>query len=169
MIAVYQSWGGDKFDVARRLCVQALVLSAIPAMAAQDASERLLPTSQNLPKDLAVALASKQPLVVMATLHGCPFCKVVREHYLRPLSQSGAFVTQIHFLSSDALVAWDGAPNTHGNVVKQLGVDVAPTVLFYGRGGRELAPRLAGSSIPDFYGAYLDDRMQIARSAVLGK
>ena len=158
--------------LTRRQWAQAMLLSALPAMAAmaaQDASERLLPTSQSLPKDLAAALAGKQPLIVMATLHGCPFCKVVREHYLRPLSQSGAFVTQIHFLSDDALVAFNGSRSTHGNVVKQLGIEVAPTVLFFGRDGREVAPRLSGSSIPDFYGAYLDDRMETARASLAGR
>jgi hypothetical protein len=158
--------------LTRRQWTQAMLLSVVPAMAvmaAQDASERLLPTSQSLPKDLAAALAGKQPLVVMATLRGCPFCKVVREHYLRPLSQSGAFVTQIHFLSDDALINFYGSRSTHGNVVKQLGIEVAPTVLFFGRDGRELAPRLSGSSIPDFYGAYLDDRMETARASLISR
>jgi hypothetical protein len=83
--------------------LQLLLAGAAPAWAALDASERLLPTSQSLQHDLALALARKQPLVVMASLHGCPFCKIVREHYLLPLQQSGALVTQIHFLSREPL------------------------------------------------------------------
>lgn len=89
------------FDARRRLCLQLLLAGAAPAWAALDASERLLPSSQSLQSDLALALAHKQPLVVMASLHGCPFCKIVREHYLLPLQQSGALVTQIHFLSPE--------------------------------------------------------------------
>lgn len=124
--------------------------------------ERLLPTSQSLRHDLALALARKQPLVVMASLHGCPFCKLVREHHLLPLQRSGALVTQIHFLSREALQDWNGAATTHGDMVRQLGIEVAPTVLFYGAAHKEVAERLSGSSIPDFYGAYLDERMQTA-------
>jgi hypothetical protein len=41
-------------------------------------------------------------------------------------------------------------------------VDVAPTVLFFGRTGREVAPRLVGAS-RDFYGAYLEQRLETAR------
>lgn len=157
------------FDVRRRLCLQLLLAGAAPAWAALDASERLLPTSQRLQSDLALALARKQPLVVMASLHGCPYCKIVREHYLLPLQQSGALVTQIHFLSPEPLRDWDGVATTHGGMVRQLSIEVAPTVLFYGAAHKEVAERLSGSSIPDFYGAYLDERMQTARAAVQGR
>lgn len=39
----------------------------------------------------------------------------------------------------------------------------APTLLFLGADGREVAARLQGASIPDFYGAYLEERLQTAR------
>lgn len=157
----------SSFQSRRRWVLQALLAGVAPAWAAQDASERLLPTSQSMPRDLAAALAGKQPLVVMATLRGCPFCKIVREHHLLPLREAGAFVTQIHFLSSQPLQGWGGAATTHGEMVKQLRIEVAPTVLFYGAGGKEVAERLSGSSIPDFYGAYLEERVKTAQAAVL--
>lgn len=155
------------FDARRRLCLQLLLAGAAPAWAALDASERLLPTSQSLQSDLALALAHKQPLVVMASLHGCPYCKIVREHHLLPLQRSGALVTQIHFLSPEPLRDWNGVATTHGDMVRQLSIEVAPTVLFYGAAHKEVAERLSGSSIPDFYGAYLEQRMKTARAAVL--
>lgn len=157
----------ETFHGTRRFWLQSLALVAGSALAASDASEQWLPSSQSLPRDLAAALAKKQPLVVMATLHGCPFCKVVREHYLLPLQRAGAFVTQIHFLSGEPLLDWQGKVSTHGGQVKQLEIEVAPTVLFYGAGNKEVAERLVGSSIPDFYGAYLDERMKTAQAAVL--
>ena len=40
---------------------------------------------------------------------------------------------------------------------------VAPTLLFLGPKGEELAERLVGGSIPDFYGAYLEQRLEQAR------
>ena len=157
----------------RRVVVLAAALAGVTAWvtplsvsAEPDASERLLPTATDLPQHLAAALQKQEPLVVMATLRGCPFCKVVREHYLVPASRSGAIVVQIHFQSADALMDWSGATSTHGRVVKQLGIEVAPTVLFYGLGGQEVAERLVGASIPDFYGSYLDDRLAQARKAV---
>jgi hypothetical protein len=40
--------------------------------------------------------------------------------------------------------------------------------LFFGSQGREVASRLKGAYLPDFYGAYLDDQLTIARRAVTG-
>jgi len=38
-----------------------------------------------------------------------------------------------------------------------------PTVLFFGPDGRELAERLVGVAVPDFYGDYLSARLSEAR------
>jgi hypothetical protein len=43
-----------------------------------------------------------------------------------------------------------------------------PTVLFLGPQGQALAEPLVGAAIPDFYGAYLDERLVLARRAVVG-
>jgi len=163
----------DALAARRRALLRMAAAAALPgvlspALAAPDASERLLPSSSDLQQDLAAALARREPLLVMATLHGCPFCRVVREHHLLPLQRAGAWVTQIHFLAREPLRDASGAQTTHGALVRQLGIEVAPTVLFYGAGAREVAERLAGSSIPDFYGAYLEDRLARARAAVRG-
>jgi len=138
------------------------------AQAAPDASERLLPTATDMRQSLAAALQRRQPLVVLATLHGCPFCKVARENYLVPALKEGACVAQIHFLSRLPVRDWQGRATTHGQLVKDLQLEVAPTLLFYGPDGREVAPRLAAGSTSDFYGAYLDERLAQARAAVAG-
>ena len=149
-------WGLALWPALGRAAAPALVL---------DASERLLPSAADLRQSLAAALQRGQTLVVLATLHGCPFCKVARENYLFPASKEGAVVTQIHFLSRMPLRDWAGRATSHGQVVKDLGIGVAPTVLFYGRGGKELAPRLTAGSTSDFYGAYLDERLAQARAS----
>jgi hypothetical protein len=41
---------------------------------------------------------------------------------------------------------------------------LTPTVLFLGR--QELAERLVGVAVPDFDGAYLDERLATARQAL---
>ena len=137
-----------------------------PAWAASDVSERLLPTSSDLRASLEQALARNEPLIVLATLQGCPFCKVARENYLVSELKAGRAVTQIHFLSRDPVRDWQGNEVTHGQLVKQLQIEAAPTLLFYGRNAVEVAPRLVGGSTSDFYGAYLDERVAQARAAV---
>ncbi|QNP48508.1 thioredoxin family protein [Diaphorobacter aerolatus] len=138
------------------------------AAAEPDASERLLPTTSDLQASLANALARGEPLIVLATLRGCPFCKVARENYLVSELQAGRAVTQIHFLSRDPVKDLQGRATTQGQLVKSLGIEAAPTLLFLGANAAEVAPRLVGGSTSDFYAAYLDERIAKARAAVRG-
>ena len=132
------------------------------------ANSEMLPTTDSLLGSLTQALQQKQPLVVMVSLHGCPFCKVVRENYLQPLRALGLQVVQIDMRDSRTLHDFDGAVLTQDAWVRKQGIKIAPTVLFFGSQGREVASRLKGAYLPDFYGAYLDDQLTIARRAVTG-
>lgn len=154
----------------RRAVLQAVTASlgaaTLSSWAALDASERLLPSATDLRHSLEMALKQRQPLVVLATLHACPFCKVARENYLLPAVKAGAVVTQVHFLSPMPIVDGAGRTTTHGQWVKDCQIEVAPTILFFGAQATEVAPRLTAGSTSDFYGAYLDDRLAQARQAV---
>jgi hypothetical protein len=59
-----------------------------------------------------------------------------------------------------------GRATTHDQLIRDWRVRVAPTVLFLGKGGAELAPRLVGGMLPDFYGAYLLERVVAAQASV---
>ncbi len=127
-----------------------------------------LPSTESLAASLDQALRVKQPLVVMVSLHGCAFCKVVRENYLQPLRASGLQVVQVDMRDNRALSDFDGASLTHDAWVRKQGIKLAPTVLFFGAQGREVATRLKGAYLPDFYGAYLDEQLALARRVVAG-
>jgi hypothetical protein len=77
-------------------------------------------------------------------------------------------VVQIDMRSSRSVVDAQGTKTTHDSLVRAWGVKIAPTLLFVGEGGRELAPRLVGGSLPDFYGAYLDQRIETAQKVIRG-
>jgi thioredoxin-related protein len=127
-----------------------------------------LPSTESLVASLDQALRAKQPLVVMVSLHGCAFCKVVRENYLQPLRATGLQVVQVDMRDNRALVDFDGTSLTQDAWVRKQGIKLAPTVLFFGAQGREVATRLKGAYLPDFYGAYLDEQLALARRAVAG-
>ncbi len=141
-----------------------VVAGVFPLAWAQPVS---LPVPTSLPDELAQALKRGSPLVVMATLDGCPFCKIARENYLAPLQrQQGLVMVQIDMRSRQMVQDFSGTSQTQEALIRSWGIKVAPTVLFFGRGGAEVAERLVGGYIPDFYGAYLDERVRVARAAV---
>jgi thioredoxin-related protein len=136
---------------------------AIPVWSAGSA----LPVPKSLADELARALKAGQPLVVMVSLEGCPFCRVARDSYLAPMvRQEGVPVVQIDMRTLTPVRDFQQASVTHDEIARAWGIKVAPTVLFFGPGGKEVAARLVGGYIPDFYGAYLDERMQTARAAI---
>lgn len=152
----------------RRAVVQKLMAGLAVAGIADGAwaAPVTLPTTDSLPDTLANALLAKQPLLVMVSLHGCPFCKVVRENYLHPLRDTGLHIVQIDMRDSRAIVDFDGSTSTQDAWIRKYEIKLAPTVLFFGNQGREVAMRLKGAYLPDFYGAYLDEQLLIARKAV---
>ncbi len=151
----------------RRVALLPFALGAAGWGASKAAGAATLPAPESLAAELAAALRAGRPLVVMASLDGCPFCRMARDSYLAPLlRETGQPVVQLDMGSRQAVRNFDGSATTHDAVLRGWRVGVAPTVLFFGRSGRELAPRLAGASIPDFYGAYLDDRLRTAQRSL---
>ncbi len=144
----------------------ALVLGGTVGAGAARAADRKLPLSASLQAELARALKSRQPLVVLVSLHRCPWCDEVRNNYLAPMqAQDGLPVVQVDMLSPAGTRGLQGEATTHDALVRGWGVKIAPTVLFLGPGGQEVAERLVGGS-PDFYAAYLDNRLAEARKAL---
>lgn len=154
----------------RRALLRACAAGALAAWAARPALAQapVLPRPASLAAELERALAARRALVVMVSLEGCPWCKLARENYLVPLSAGGQRVVQIEMAGPIPLTDLRGRPSTHEQVVRALDVRVAPTVLFIGRGGAEVAPRLSGVASPDFYGAYLQERVDAANRTVAG-
>ena len=135
-----------------------LLLMPLAAAVARPGIAAELPAPESLAEALVEALRAGRPLIVMASLHGCPFCRVVRDHYLAPLrADTGQPVAQR---------PGTGRVQLHDRQLRTWGVKVLPTVLFFGKGGREAAERLVGASIPDFYGAYLEERLRTATKSI---
>jgi thioredoxin-related protein len=145
----------------RLLTVTACAVLAQSASAAQTQ----LPTALSLPDELRQALATQNPLLVMVSLEGCPFCRVARENYLGPMHErQGLPVVQVDMRSKQLIKNFQGSMQTHDEWIRSMSVKVAPTLLFFGRGGVEIVERMAGGYIPDFYGAYLDERLRQAKT-----
>ena len=126
-----------------------------------------LPAATDLASDLVQALQTGQPLVVLVSLEGCGYCQQVRQSYLAPMRvRNGLHVVQIDMHTTSRVADFDGQPLSHQDWVNKRAIKIAPTVLFFGAKGAEFAPRLVGASLPDFYGAYLNDRLRTAAAMI---
>lgn len=127
-----------------------------------------LPTPRSL-RAAAQAVAERgEPLIVMITLRGCVYCDLVRNSYLHPLMREGkAFAVQIDLQDRASPVQdFEGATTTPAALAERWKIGLTPTLLFVGPDGRERAPRLEGVSSTDFYGEYLNQRLETARQSI---
>jgi thioredoxin-related protein len=156
--------------ISRRTHLQlamGLVLGNMTALRLAYAVPYTLPIATALNEDLARAVKQGRPLVVMVSLDGCPFCRTVRENFLPSLVQEQhVTVVQIDMRKTTAVTDLQGQRTTHDQLTRAWGIKVAPTLLFFGKNGLEVADRLQGASVPDFYGAYLQDRIDKAMQSM---
>ena len=135
------------------------------------AKDTALPVPVSLPGAAQTAAAKKEPLVLLITLPGCPYCELVRRNYLLPAQRdAGLQAWQLNISDrSTPLIGFDGKATTAAAQVAIWKAGFTPTVLFLGPSGQDLAERLVGLASLDFYGAYLDDRLATARKALGGR
>jgi hypothetical protein len=82
------------------------------------------------------------------------------------MNEQSISIVQVNFRYPASVIDSRGHVLTQDQLIRAWGVKVAPTVLFLGKEGKEVAPRLTGGSTSDFYGVYLDERIRIAQTAI---
>ncbi len=144
------------------------VIAGFLSINALSAPLRDIPEAKSLQAEISAALKAGYPLLVFVSLDNCPFCKIAKNNYLVPLmNEQSVPIVQVNFRHATPVVDWHGKTLSHEQLIRTWAVKVAPTVLFFGKNGREVAPRLIGSSTSDFYGSYLEDRIRTAKIAIL--
>jgi hypothetical protein len=136
------------------------------AVWAQSGAPGGLPTPQSLQIELSKALQHKQPLTVMVSLDGCSFCRIARNSHLVPMQKAGTPIVQLDMRSPQALLDFQGRATTHDQLIKHWRISIAPTLLFFGPGGKEVAERMEGGYLPDFYGPYFEERLLKGQQAL---
>ena len=151
----------------RRDWLAAAGLAALPLTAlTQPAGGASLPSAQSLPDELARAIKNRQPLIVMASLDGCVFCRQARQSHLSPMHKAGTVIVQVDLRSKQPVLDFAGQLTTHDQLTRQWKITITPTLLFFGAGGKEVAERMEGAFLPDFYGPYLEERLATGRKSL---
>ena len=155
--------------LAARPSIAATATPAPGAAAERRTPALALPGADQAAHIWRVAEAAGEPVVLMFSLAGCPYCEALRReqliHLHRDERRAGVRVLELDLRDARPLSSPIAASETPSALAARLGIRVAPTVLFLG-GEREIAPRLVGYGSRDFYGAYLEERISTARRAL---
>jgi hypothetical protein len=148
----------------RRQLAAGLAAAAAAWLVPARAGDSALPVPASLQRAALQAQRAGEPLVLLVSLPGCPYCELVRRNYLLPMRAQGLHAWQLDVTDRRTAILGFGGEATHGAALAtQWQARFTPTVLFFNAAGVEIAPRLVGIAVPDLYGAYLDDALAAAR------
>ena len=142
------------------LMMLSVAIGCQPAVAANKVDSGLI-VSANLRKDLAQVPKQGALLLVVAMSHGCHFCDVVKQNYIRHLPNDPRYrgrvvIRVVNLDQSEPLVGFDGKASTHRRVALALGAKAAPTLFFLNSRGVVIGDPLVGGDGSGFYAAYLE-------------
>lgn len=126
-----------------------------------------LPRAEDLKRTGAQATKAQSPILLVVVSESCPYCVLLEEEILVPMQLSGEYEerVQLRVLNQsqvDYRRDFDGKKRSPEEIADRYGVDLVPTMLILGPDGQELAERLIGINVIDFYWAYLELAIQSA-------
>ena len=127
-------------------------------------AQRIEP-AHNLAADARAAAQQGKPLLLFVTQPGCPFCERARREYLRHLAVDPAYTRRLLFreLSIEGKVTgFDGKRSSGLAAARALKIKLYPTIVIVDGAGEAIAAPLVGFTVPDFYAAQIDGRIEEA-------
>jgi thioredoxin-related protein len=124
---------------------------------------------QDLRREAAVARAGRLVLVLEFASDSCAYCRKLESLFLLPMQRNAAYddkilLRSISLSDFETLIDFDGQRLTTNQLAARYGVSVTPTLLFLNAEGTEMSDRLVGIWSEDFYGAFIDNRIDEASS-----
>ena len=141
-----------------------LLLSAGPVAADSVTMVR----ATDLRDEALAARANNLVLVLEFSSEYCSFCRKLEDLFLLPMQRNAEYDTKILIRSVsldsfETLVDFDGRSLSTSEFASRYEVSLTPTLLFLNADGRELSEKLVGIWSEDFYGGFIDNRIDEAR------
>jgi thioredoxin-related protein len=130
-----------------------------------------VPLVQDFSLEAKAAEAARLPILVMFSRPNCPYCTRVLKEFLEPMQRNAEYrgkviMRQVKVGSHAKLRDFSGGVTTHGEFARESGVGMVPAIKLYDSWGNPLTEPLVGLSTPDYYGGFLDQRIDEALAKV---
>lgn len=149
----------------------AIILAWFTAIGAQAQDKVEIPLARDFTLDATVARTKNVPILVMFSRHNCAFCTQLLQEFLLPMRRNAEYdakviMRMVDVGSSAPLRLFSGKATTHARFSRENGIKLTPTIKLFDAEGRELTEPLIGLSTPDYYGGFLDQRIDQALAKV---
>ena len=124
-----------------------------------------IPVAVNLQQDANASRAGRVPILLVYTAEYCHYCDEVKASVFNLISTDPAYqdrmlLREVRIDTDLDLVSFSGAVTSHRSFSKTRGIRIVPTLEFLDDAGTPISPPLVGASIPDYYGAYVDNGIE---------
>jgi thioredoxin-related protein len=123
----------------------------------------------DLRQEAQIASDRNLVLVIEFSSEYCGYCRKLEELFLMPMQRNAEYNAKvlIRTVSLDAfetLVDFDGRSMSTSDFASRYDVSMTPTLLFLNSEGVEMSEKLVGIWSEDFYGGFIDNRIDEARA-----
>lgn len=116
------------------------------------------------------ALAREKNLVLVLEFSSeyCGYCRRLEELFLLPMQRNADYDTKVLIRSVsldsfESIIDFRGQRIDTSDFAARYGVSLTPTLLFLDASGKEVSEKLVGIWSEDFYGGYIDSRIEAGR------
>ena len=164
----------QNFITQRWLVLALLCLFAGPALANEDdragnGPHTVLMEASDLQALGRIVREAGVPILLMFASEDCHFCERLEAEVLGPMKLAGddprrVLLRKIMLETPDSLRDFQGRNISSDELARRKKVGMVPTLYLLDGDGRELVPKIVGYTSPDFYPAYLDQAIDVARA-----
>lgn len=162
---------GSFFSLSQWLYSSLVIIALTVPMLAGDARGNDSVVMQQITDMRAEASLSRERKLVMVlefSSKDCGYCRKLEDLFLLPMQRNADYADKILIRSIsldkfETVIDFDGQRISTGEFANRYGVSLTPTLLFLNADGIELSERLIGIWSEDFYGAFIDNRIDEAR------
>jgi thioredoxin-related protein len=107
-------------------------------------------------------------LVIEFAAEDCGYCRKLEDLFLLPMQRNTEYgdkilLRTVSLSEFDSLIDFDGRSVTTAEFAAQYDVALTPTLVFLNADGVEMSEKLVGIWSEDFYGGFIDSRIDEAR------
>jgi thioredoxin-related protein len=155
------------FSSAARLVLWRWILACLGALFASGPALAQMVEAYDLAADARRAAEQDIPLLLLFSEAGCPWCERARQEFLLPMQRNPEYLGKVMMreVGTDnpaALVDFAGQATTQTEFARRYRIRMVPTVMLFGPRGEALAEPLVGFRTADYYGYFLDQRIDAA-------
>jgi thioredoxin-related protein len=150
-----------------RLVLIAIFLSALTIAGPVTSDSANMIQVSDLREEARLAKANNLILVLEFSSDYCGFCRKLESLFLLPMQRNTEYndkvlIRSVSLDAFESLVDFAGRSQTTAKFAARYNVSLTPTLLFLDAEGAEMSERLVGIWSEDFYGGFIDNRIDEA-------